>query len=204
MSGKKGAMKSEPDGKPKRLPIGEVPKNSWKMMRMPRDLKQQLDGLLSDGTVHSSLQLAKWLKDNGFEISHRAIRQYRQDFERRLDAIRMATAQARIVCEQFKDDDAQMQTALLKLVQTQLFEVLSVANENPGHRKRASATIAPVNLTALARSVSGLAKAETEHRRWVEHARAGKAAVGKKVEEARAKGLSKDAVDQIRAVLMEV
>ena len=204
MNDKKRAKKSEPGGKPKRLPLGEVPAKSWKMMRMPSDLKHQLDALLSDGTVHSSLQLAKWLGDNGFELSHRAIRQYRQDFERRLDAIRMATAQARIVCEQFKDDDTQMQTALLRLVQTQLFQVLAVSNEKPGHRKRAGATIAPVNVTALARSVSGLAKAETEHRRWVEHARAGKAAVGKKVEEACTKGLSKDAADQIKAVLMEI
>ncbi len=200
----KRAKKREPGGKPKRVPLGKVPAKSWKMMRMPKDLKRQLDALLSDGTVHSSLQLAQWLKDNGFEISHRAIRQYRQDFERRLDAIRMATEQARIVCKQFKNDDTQMQTALLRLVQTQLFEVLAVANEDPGHRKRAGATIAPVNITALARTVSGLMKAETEHQKWAERTRAGVAAVEKKVEEARAKGLSKDAADQIRAVLMEI
>ncbi len=204
MKDKKRAKKSEPDGKPKRVPIGEVPKKSWKMMRMPRDLKEQLDKLLNDGTVHSSLQLAKWLNDNGFQISHRAIRQYRQDFERRLDAVRMATEQARIVCEQFKDDDTQMQSALLRLVQTQLFQVLSVAKEDPGHRKVDGATIAPVNITALARTVSWLAKAESEHQKWAERAREKVAAVEKKVEEARTKGLSKDAADQIRTVLLEI
>jgi hypothetical protein len=52
--------------------------------------------------------------------------------------------------------------------------------------------------------VSGLAKTETEHRRWIERARANVATVEKKVEEARAKGLSKDAADQIKAVLMEI
>jgi len=204
MKKKKAAKKSEPGGKPKRVPLGEVPAKSWKIMRMPSDLKEQLDAILSDGSVHSSLQLQKWLADNGFEISHCAIRKYRQGFERRLDAVRMATEQARIVCEQFKDDDTQMQTALLRLVQTQLFEVLSVSNEKPGHGKRAGATIAPVNITALARSVSGLVKAESEHQRWAERMRAGVAAVGEKVEEARAKGLSKDAADQIKAVLMEI
>jgi hypothetical protein len=34
--------------------------------------------------------------------------------------------------------------------------------------------------------------------------RAGVAAAGKKIEEARAKGLSKEAADQIRAVLLEI
>ncbi|MGA3230739.1 MAG: phage protein Gp27 family protein [Candidatus Binatus sp.] len=202
--GKKRAKKSEPGGKPKRVPLAPAPANGWKMRRMPRDLKQQLDALIGDGTFHTSRQLAKWLGDNGFEISSRTINRYGQNFDRRLDAIRMATEQARIVCEQFKDDDTQMQTALLRLVQTQLFEVLSVANQKPGPGKRASATIAPVNITALARTVSGLAKAETEHQRWAERMRAGMAAVEKKVEEARAKGLSKDAADQIRAVLMEI
>ena len=33
-----------------------------------------------------------------------------------------------------------------------------------------------MNVTALARSVSGLAKAETEHQKWAEHVRAGVAA----------------------------
>ncbi len=214
MSEKKGAKKCEPDGKPKRVPFRHVPAKTWKMRGMPADLKERFDALIGDGTFHTSLQLKKWLGDNGFEISSRSIRQYGENFERRLDAIRMATEQARIVCEEFKDDDAKMQTALLRLVQTRLFELLAVANEKPGPRKRGSAKgdgstiepakIAPVNIAAMARCVSGLVKAESEHQKWTERARAGVAAVEKKVEEARAKGLSKDAADQIRAVLMEI
>jgi hypothetical protein len=203
MKDKKRSKKSEPDGKPKRVPLAQAPASGWKMRQMPRDLKEQLDALISDGRFHTSQQLAKWLGDNGFEISARTINRYGQNFERRLDAIRMATEQARIVCEQFKDDDTQMQTALLRLVQTQLFEVLSVSN-GEGSANRRAAPIAPVNIGALARTVSGLAKAETEHQRWAERARAGMAAVEQKVEEARTKGLSKDAADQIKAVLMEI
>ena len=91
---------------------------------MPPDLKKQLDGMFSEGSMHSSLQLRKWLGDNGFEIS-RAIHNYRQNFERRLDSVRLASEQARMVCEQFKgDDDAQMHSALMRMVQTRLFEVL--------------------------------------------------------------------------------
>ncbi len=86
--------------------------------------------------MHSCRQLSKWLGDNGFEISHAAIHKYGQKFERRLDAIQMATEQARIVCEQFKGDDEQMQSALMRMVQTRLFEVLVAANEkNDGRRE---------------------------------------------------------------------
>jgi hypothetical protein len=153
--------------------------------------------------------LAKWLGDNGYEISHAAIHKYGQKFERQLVAVRMATEQARIVCEQFKDDDEGMQSALMRLVQTRLFEVLSAANEprktSANQNETAEvATVAPVNITALARSVSGLARAETEHRKWAERARANVAEAGKKVDEARSKGLSKDAAEQIKAVLLEI
>jgi hypothetical protein len=202
---KKAAKKTGPAGHPKRVPFRPLPPKTWKIKRMPRDLKAQLDKFLSEGTMHTSLQLCKWLADNKFEISHRCIDDYRHKFERQLDSVRLATEQARIVCEQFKGDDAQMQSALMRLVQTRLFEILVVAKEKETSRKqRTSPTVAAVNVAALARCVSGLVKAETEHRRLVEHMRAGVAAAEQKVEEARAKGLSKDAAQQIKAVLMEI
>ena len=200
--GKKGETK---DGHPARVPIDPIPFKTWKIKKLPPDLKEELDRMLTEGTLHSCRQLAKWLGDNGFEISHAAIHKYGQKFERRLDSVRIATEQARIVCEQFKDDDKQMQNALMRLVQTRLFEVLSAVNETEtGDANAEEATVAPVNVTALARSVSGLARAETEHRKWAERARANVAEAEKKVDEAQAKGLSKDAAEQIKAVLMEI
>jgi hypothetical protein len=193
------------DGHPTRVPIDPIPFKTWKIKKLPPDLKEELDRMLTEGTLHSCRQLAKWLGDNGFEISYAAIHKYGQKFERRLDSVRIATEQARIVCEQFKDDDVQMQNALMRLVQTRLFEVLSAANETEtGDANAEEATVAPVNVTALARSVSGLARAETEHRKWAERARANVAEAEKKVDEAQAKGLSKDAAEQIKAVLMEI
>ncbi len=201
MRKKKAAKKA--DGKPKRVPIDPIPFKTWKIKKLPPDLKEQLDQMLTEGTLHSCRQLSKWLGDNGFEISHAAIHKYGQKFERRLAAIKMATEQARIVCEQFKDDDEQMQSALMRLVQTQLFQMLSISN-GEGSGKRRAPAVAPVNIGALARCVSGMARVESEQQKWAERARAKVAAVEKKVEEARTKGLSKDAADQIKAVLMEI
>jgi Bacteriophage Mu, Gp27 len=198
-----GKIGEETEGRAKRVPIEPVPYGSWKIKRLPPDLKEQLDKMLSEGTMHSCRQLSKWLGGNGFQISHAAIHKYGQKFEHKLAAIRLATEQARIVCEEFKNDDSTIPSALLRLVQTQLFNVLCVS-----HGKESTGAIdgpvAPVNLGALARSVSGLVKAETEHRKWVEQMRVGVAAAEKKVEEARAKGLSKAAAAEIKAVLMEI
>ena len=198
----KKKKKMAPGGHPHRVPIDTAMPRKWKMKRMPKDLKDQLDAMLLQGTMHTSLQFRKWLADNGFEISRQCIDEYRHNFERQLDSVRLATAQAREVCKQFKDDDPNMQTALLRLVQTQLFQVLAVSN-GKGRTKR-PATIAPVNVGALARCVSNLIKAETDHQKWADHARAKVAAAEKKVEEATTKGLSKAAAQQIKAVLMEI
>jgi hypothetical protein len=195
----RGAGKSG-EGRLPRVPIDPIPFNTWKIKRLPPDLKEELDRMFSEGTMHSCRQLAKWLGDNGFEISHAAIHKYGQKFERKLQAVRLATEQARIVCEQSKGDDAEMQDALLRLVQTQLFNVLTVSKQETSGNAR----IAPVNLGALARCVSNLAKTETELRKRAERARTGVAEAEKKVDEARAKGLSKDAAEQIKAVLMEI
>jgi hypothetical protein len=208
---------------PARIPFPTAPRKTHKIHELPDDLKNELDRRLAEGTFRSHYVLSEWLGRNGYQISHQAINQYGRKFDRRLDAIRLATEQARIVCAQFKDDDLDMQTALLRLVQTRLFEVLSAVNEKAesepvkgGRTKRGSKKtaesetiaesekIAPINITALARSVSGLARAETENRKWAERARAAVAAAAKKLDESHGKGLSATVAAQIRSVLMEI
>ena len=111
-----------------------------------------------------------------------------------------------MVCEQFKDDDVNMQGALLRLVQTHLFQMLCAVKEEEIRTTGPSATekIAPINITALARSVSGLVRAEAENRKLAERTRVAVSEAAKKVDEAREKGLSVDAANQIRAALMEI
>ena len=61
---------------PKRVPIDPIPFMTWKIKKLPPDLKNELDRMFSEGTLHSCRQLAKWLGDNGFEISHAAIHKW--------------------------------------------------------------------------------------------------------------------------------
>ena len=197
---------SKPDGKPPKL---ERIRRAGKIRRLPEDVKIELDRRLEAGTFRSFRILSEWFAEKGYEISHTALSKYRLKFDRRLESIRLASEQARIVCEQFKDDDVNMQGALLRLVQTHLFQMLIAVKEEEIATTGATGTpvkekIAPINITALARSVSVLVKAEAENRKWAERARAAVTEATKKVEEAREKGLSVDAADQIRAALMEI
>lgn len=204
-------MESAGDGgaagtaKPARVPIKAAHTQRGKIAQLPEDLKSELDRLLGSGSLHSSRTLSKWLSDNGYEISHAAIHQYGRKFEMRLGAIRTATEQARIVCEQFDGDEAHLQSALMRLVQTRLFEVLTAVNERSKRAgARGTSATASVNLTALARSVSGLVRAEAEHKRWKERARKSIEAAQKKIDEARTSGLPAESAEQIKDVLMKV
>src|SRR6266849_11161754 len=200
MDEKKNSAPAGNGDHPNRFPFPPGLSIPHKIQQLPKDLKEELDRRLADGSFRSSRVLSTWLRKNGYQISHQALNDYGRKFDRRLDAIRLATEQARIVCEQFKDDDVDMQTALLRLVQTRLFQVLSAVNEKTanGRPKRGADRIAPVNITALANSVSGLARAEAENRAWAEKARAAVAMATKKLDQARDKGLSPRAADQIR------
>jgi len=194
---------SKPDGKAPKL---ERIKRPGKIRRLPEDLKIELDRRLEAGTFRSFRILSEWFAEKGYEISHTALSKYRLKFDRRLESIRLASEQARIVCEQFKDDDVHMQGALLRLVQTHLFQMLRDVKDEEIRTTGGTATekIAPINITALARSVSGLVRADAENRKLAERTRVAVAEAAKKVDEDREKGLSVDAADQIRAALMEI
>jgi len=194
---------SKPDGKPPKL---ERIRRAGKIRRLPEDVKIELDRRLEAGTFRSFRILSEWFAEKGYEISHTALSKYRLKFDRRLESIRLASEQARIVCEQFKDDDVNMQGALLRLVQTHLFQMLRDVKDEEIRTTGGAATekIAPINITALARSVSGLVRAEAENRKLAERTRVAVSEAAKKVDEAREKGLSVDAANQIRAALMEI
>ena len=207
MAKKKDRPPTTNDATPNRFPFPDGSTISHKIARLPKDLKSELDRRLAEGSFRSFRILSSWLARNGYRISYKALSDYGRKFDRRLDSIRLATEQARIVCAQFKDDDADIQTALLRLVQTRLFEVLRTINQTE-EKSRAKGpdqeSVATVNLTVLARTVSNLARAETENRKWLEHAREAVSAATKKLDESKGKGLSPAAASQIRAVLMEV
>lgn len=201
---------------PRKSPFAlEAGDHRWKIKALPDHLRAELDRRIHDGTYGSYSILSKWLTAEGFPISGPSLHRYAQGFERKLQAIRLATQQAREVCKQFKDDDTSMRDALLRLVQTQLFQVLvatyekePVASIREGDRRDQAEdqgqAFAPVNIHALARTVASLAKSDLEQRKWADRARASLAKVEKKIAVARAKGLSVDAASEIRNVLLEI
>jgi Bacteriophage Mu, Gp27 len=168
---------------------------------LPAALKDELDRRLRDGAFSSYRGLSAWLAAAGYRISHAALHKYGQKFERRLEAVRIALSEARVIVEQTAGDDEQMQRALMTIAQTRLFGVLTALEEGRTDG-------APPNIAAVARSVSGLVRAGVTLERWTAQKSARIARqvgeVAERIEEARAHGLSPDAAEKIRAALLEI
>lgn len=111
--------------------------SSYKIARWPAELRAELDRRLVSGGFRDYRGLSRWLEGRGYEISPTALNHYAHRFEQRLDAVRLATAQARAIVETAGGDDDRINRALARLVQTAMFE--AVVEMNDTRRKFAAA-----------------------------------------------------------------
>ncbi|HYB91401.1 MAG TPA: phage protein Gp27 family protein [Candidatus Binataceae bacterium] len=169
--------------------------------KLPQKLKDELDRRLTQSDFGSYRGLSKWLRDNGYKISHAALHKYAKKFERRLEAVRLAVAEAKVIVEETAGDDHAMRQGLMRLVQTHLFLVLSKVLDAQPDR------LAP-NFHAISRSVEGLTRADVMLEQWYveerEHIASQVTAAQKSLDEARDQGLSPEAAERIRAALLEI
>jgi hypothetical protein len=183
-----------------RSPFGRTSK----LKMLPSDLREQLDRRLIAGNFRSYRELTTWLNEQGFEIGAAAVRRYGGKLERKLEAVKLATVQARAVIAASPDDDDRINEALIRLVQQHLFTVLVELKSD-----RLSGT----NLAALARSVAEIAKTAVMQKKAAEELRASvrdklgaaeKKVVGAARQAAGDKGLTLEAEAQIRRALTEI
>ncbi len=100
-----------------------------KIKRLPPEVREELNRRLVNGGFSDYRGLSRWLEEKGYEISPSAINTYARRFEQRLEAVRLATAQAKAVVEAAPDDDDRINQALMKIVQTTLFEMMVDLND---------------------------------------------------------------------------
>jgi hypothetical protein len=141
-----------------------------KVITLPENILAELNQKLVAGKFCDYGALAEWLQTNGFNISRSSLHRYGQDFEERLAAIALATEQARAVAEAAKDDEGNMNEALIRLVQTKAFEALTDA-ENAD------------NLPKMGVMIAKLSKASVDQKKWMAETRKKAAAALKNIED---------------------
>ena len=133
----------------------------------PAVLRAELDRELSSGTLADGGALTRWLGERGYRIAPRAANgavgsQAAGDFEARLEAVRLATAQARAIVESSPADDPALSEALTRLVQANLFELLADSAASRTGRSRRK----KLDLALLARIVSQLGRVAVAQQKW--------------------------------------
>jgi len=121
---------------------------------LPDDVRQELEKRLIQGGFAGYTDLAEWLNGQGFEISRSAVHRYGKQFEDRLQALKVATDQAKAMTEASEDDAGAMNEAIIRMVQTKTFELLLEMN------------VSTKNLPKIGQMVAKLAQAAVRQKKW--------------------------------------
>ena len=170
---------------------------------LPPELRAEFDRRLISGGFSNYQALSLWLRRHGYRIGYLALARYGRALDRKLEALRLATEQARAVVEAAEGADDLVNEGLMRLVQGDLFRVLVEVKEIDPEK---------VDLNALARNVASICRSAVSMRKAAEQMQRG---IGKRVLAAERKvmaaarcgsrgGLSVAAEKQIRAALLEI
>lgn len=167
-----------------------------KVKQLPEDIRAWLNAELIQRGFGDYEALETLLESKGFEISKSALHRYGQQFEERVQALKMATDQAKAITESAPDDEGAVSDALMRLVQEKLFNVLlNLGDIDP----------TKINLGTLARSIAELGRASVTQKKWQAEVRARVAVVADRAAEvARKGGLSSAAVETIKREILGI
>ena len=165
-----------------------------KISQLPEDVRAELETRLVRQGFADYDQLAEWLAGQGYEISRSSVHRYGQQFERRLSALKAATEQAKAVTAAAADDEGDMNEALIRLVQTRVFELLVEIEADDK------------DLAKIGRMVADLARASVNQKKWAAQV---KDRINAKLdsltsETGKKGGLTPDMADEIRREILGV
>lgn len=162
---------------------------------LPEQIREQLNAKLIASGFSGYRDLAEWLTAEGYEIKKSALQNYGARFEDRLQAMHIATGQAKAIVEHSPDDEGSMSEALMRLVQEKCFNILMEMEVDPSK----------VNLSSMARAVAELGRASVTQKKYAAEVRErAKQAASAAEKIAKKGGLSADAVNEIRSAILGI
>lgn len=95
-----------------------------KVALLPEDLRREFETRLVRGAFSGYEALSDWLAEQGYEISKSVLHRHGQRLKRKLEAIQTSTQAAQLLAESAPDDAGMLSSAVLALVQTEMFDLL--------------------------------------------------------------------------------
>lgn len=178
-----------------------------KIERLPAALRDEISKKLIAGAFSGYEALEAWCEEKGAEIGLKpeelprrsSLHRYGAKLQEKLEAIRASTDAARQIAEAAPDDADLRSSAVISLVQTEVFDLLvrlREADKETDTPKRVKL------LSAVAGNIAKLSRASVNQKRWEQEIRSKvRSAADAAVKIAKKGGASKAVVDEIwRAV----
>jgi hypothetical protein len=167
-----------------------------KVTLLPKEVKAWLDQALVEGNFAGYEQLEAALAERGHTVGKSSLHRYGQAFEQRLQALNLASQQAKAIVQSAPDEEGAVSEALMRLVQEKLFQSLLDMQLDPSK---------PVDLAKVSKAVAELARATVNSKKWQAEVRSKATAAADAVEAIGKKGgLSAEALDAIRRGILGI
>ena len=140
-----------------------------KVHALPSALKAQLERMLLDRTHGGYEALSDWLAEQGYQISKSSVHRFDTRLQATMARIKASTEAARLIVQNFQDLADEHSAAVIRMVQSQLFDALlkvgeAEAEADPAERIKL--------LSQAARAIAEASRASITQKRWQEEARA--------------------------------
>lgn len=140
-----------------------------KVDTLPPALKAELERLLADRTHGGYEALAAWLKEQGFEIGKSSLHRYDQRVQAVMLRIKASTEAARLIAQASPDEADEHSAAVLRMVQSALFDALSRVTEAAEESDPAEQVKV---LAQAARAIAEASRASIGQKKWADEVRA--------------------------------
>jgi hypothetical protein len=139
-----------------------------KVDTLPPALKAELERLLADRTHGGYEALSEWLREQGYSISKSSLHRYDQRVQAVMLRIKASTEAARLIAQAAPDEADEHSAAVLRMVQSALFDALSRVAES-------SEEVDPAEqvkvLAQAARAIAEASRASIGQKKWADEVR---------------------------------
>jgi hypothetical protein len=168
----------------------------------PED-KQKLDRWLMDKGFCGYEEIANKLTELGYSIGKSSIHRYGQKLENKLAAVQASTQAAMMIADAAPDDGDLRSSAVLSLVQTELFNALLALQESDNPDADPADRI--MLLAKAGKGIAEIAKASVNQKKWELEIKDKVEAAAKAVENIVKKGgLSQESAAEIRSQILGI
>lgn len=148
-------------------------------------------------------EISRILQERGYDISKSSVHRYGQKVEQKLAAVKASTQAAMMIAEAAPDDSDLRSSAVLSLVQTEMFNALIALQESENPDADPADRI--MLMAKAGKGIAEIAKASVNQKKWESDVRVRVESAAKAVEKIVKKGgLSKETAEEIRKQILGI